>query len=242
MSGLEGELERRAEAVRLVREEGLTVTAASARVGRTRQWLTKWLARADAGEGLEGRSRRSSTSFRPLDDDTVALVLEYRDKLEADPVASSGGVAILAAIEHDGLVPPALRSIERVLTTHGRSRPPIKKRSRSTVPVLPLPRVKGRPGIWQQGDWVQNRYLTGGVRYDSLQTVDVGSQGGIARPYPNRTVLNVVECLIEHVWPVLSIPQAFSVDNAFSNTTHRDNPGLPPVCLTPCLRGLFVSV
>lgn len=224
MGELEGELERRAEAVRLVREEGLRVTVAAARVGRTRQWLTKWLARADAGEGLQDRSRVSSTSFQPLGDEAVALVLEYRDKLDADPVASSGGMAILAAIERDGLVPPALRSIERALTTHGRSRPPIKKRSRSTVPVLPLPRVKGRPGIWQQGDWVQNRYLTGGIRYDSLQTVDVGSQAGIARPYPNRTVLNVVECLIEHVWPVLSIPQAFSVDNAFSNTTHRDNP------------------
>jgi transposase-like protein len=224
MVGFEVEVERRAEAVRLVRDEGLTVVAAAARVGRSRQWLTKWLDRVDAGEGLQDRSRVSATSFRPLGDEVAALVLEYRNRLEADPMASSGGLAILAAMERDGLVPPALRSIERILTIHGRSRASTKKRSRSTVPVLPLPKVKGRPGVWQQGDWVQNRYLTGGVRYDSLQTIDVGSQAGIARQYPDRKVLNVVECLIEHVWPVLSIPHAFSVDNAFSSTTHRDNP------------------
>ena len=218
------ELERRAEAVRLVREEGWTVTAAATEVGRTRQWLTKWLAREESAEGLEDRTRTSSTSFRPLDDDVVAVVLAYRDKLDSDRVASSGGVAILAAMERDRLDPPSLRSIERILTTHGKSRPFVPKRSRSTVPVLPLPQVKDQPGLWQQADWVQNRYLHGGVRYDSLQAIDVGSQTGVARQYPDRKILNVVECLIEHVWPVLSIPQALSIDNAFSSTTHPNNP------------------
>ncbi|HUP14950.1 MAG TPA: helix-turn-helix domain-containing protein [Acidimicrobiia bacterium] len=100
--GFGAEVERRAEAVRLVRDEGLTVVAAAARVGRTRQWLAKWLDRVDAGEGLGDRSRVSSTSFQPLGDEVVALVLDYRNRLEADPMASSGGLAILAAMERDG--------------------------------------------------------------------------------------------------------------------------------------------
>lgn len=102
MVGFGAEVERRAEAVRLVRDEGLTVVAAAARVGRTRQWLAKWLDRVDAGEGLGDRSRVSSTSFQPLGDEVVALVLDYRNRLEADPMASSGGLAILAAMERDG--------------------------------------------------------------------------------------------------------------------------------------------
>ena len=237
------EMDRRVEAVRLVRQEGWKVTAAAAEVGRTRQWLTKWLNRADTAEGLVDRSRASATSFSPLDADQVATVLAYRDRLDTDPVASSGGLAILAAMERDGIDPPSQRSIERILTAHGKSRPRPPKRSRSTVPVLPLP-IVDQPGVWQQTDWVQNRYLDGGVRFDSLQTIDVGSQAGVARQYPDRKIIHVVECLFEHVWPVLSIPQALSFDNAFINTTHPNNPwtapirmclffGVEPVCSPP---------
>jgi hypothetical protein len=155
----------------------------------------------------------------------VEQVLEYRDRLDADPVASIGSTSIVAAMERDGLKRlPAERSIERVLSRHGRSRPPAKKRSRSTVPVLPLPDVGRVPGVWQQTDWVQDRYLTGGIRFNSIQLVDMGSEGLATRQYLRRTVVNSVRLLIEGAWPQLSIPHAISVDNAFAKTTHRDNP------------------
>lgn len=224
MAEFESEVGRRREALRLISEEGLTVADAAVRVGRSRQWLSKWIQRSRSGEGLDDRSRVSSTSFRSLDVGIVSAVLAYRESLEGDSVASIGGLAILAAMERDGLIGlPSVRSIERILTRHGVSQSKKKKPSRSTTPTLPLPRVPAVPGIWQQTDWVQSRYLTGGVGYNSIQLVDMGSRGGFARQYRQRSVVNVVEYLVEYAWPVLSIPQAISVDNAFTKTSHRHN-------------------
>lgn len=224
MVEFESEEARRAEALRLVDEEGLSVTAAAAVVGRSRRWLSKWAARVNAGEGLSDRSRASSTSFQSSSEELVDVVLEYRRRLESDPVASIGGLSILAAMERDGLTGlPSVRSIERILTQAGVSRPRIKKPSRSTIPVLPLPQVGHVPGVWHQSDWIQDRYLEGGIRYNSIQLVDMGPGGGIAHQYQRRSMINTAEFFLEHGWSQLSIPQAISVDNAFSKTSHLDN-------------------
>lgn len=218
------ERDRRVEALRLISVEGMGVADAAAAVGRSRRWLSKWKQRVNAGEGLEDQSRASSTSFEPLDDEIVEMVLEYRTRLEKDSVASIGGLAILAAMERDGAEAPSLRSIERILTVHARSNPATRKPDRSTVARLPLPKVDGRPGIWQQADWIQDRYLEGGIRFNSIQITDVGSDALAAGQHRRRTLLNAVTTLIDHAWPILSIPFGISVDNAFIATTHRDNP------------------
>ena len=226
MAGFSSEEERRGEAVRLVKTDGMPVAEAAETVGRSRRWLSKWLARDRAGEDLSDRSKASSTSFRTLDPGVTDLVLSYRDRLENDPVASVGGLSILAAMERDRIAAPlpSVRSIERILTAHHRTRPAVKKRDRSTVAVLPLPKVGATPGVWQQSDWVQDRYLHGGVRFNSIQISDVGSEGVSADQHQRRTLVNAVTTLIERAWPVLSIPWGMSVDNAFIKTSHRDNP------------------
>src|SRR5665811_932487 len=66
-------------------------------------------------------------------------------------------------------------------------------------------------------------YLEGGIRYNSIQLVDMGPGGGIAHQYQRRSMINVVEFFLEHGWSQLSIPLAISVDNAFSKTSHLDN-------------------
>lgn len=226
MAGFSSEEERRGEAIRLVMAEGMAVADAAEAVGRSRRWLSKWLARDRAGEDLTDRSRASSTSFRSLQPDATGVVLSYRDRLEKDPVASVGGLSILAAMERDRVAAPlpSVRSIERILTRHQRTRPAAKKPDRATVPVLPLPQVQDVPGIWQQSDWVQDRYLQGGIRFNSLQVSDVGSEGVSAGQHQHRTLLNAVTTLVEEAWPILSIPWGMSVDNAFIKTSHRDNP------------------
>ncbi len=42
--------------------------------------------------------------------------------------------------------------------------------------------------------------------------------------YLNRRLLTAVKHLTEQAWPSLSIPYAMGFDNAFSKTTHRNNP------------------
>lgn len=224
MAGVfESEMERRREALRLVDEEGLGVGEAAGRVGRSRRWLSKWLQRQVSGEGIDDRSRapRTRPSVTPLE--VVEAVLAYRERLENDPVASVGGLSVLAAMERDGVASiPSERTIERILSKQGKTRPVSKRVHPSQR--LPLPVVGSAPGVWQQSDWIQDRYLEGGAVFNSLTVSDVGSQAIWAGQHSRRTVLNAVTTLIEEAWPLMSIPQAMSVDNAFSKTTHDNNP------------------
>ena len=219
----DSELARRRRAVELV-TEGVSKAEAARRLGRSRQWVDKWVKRYSSGgvDGLEERSRAPHESPTRTPDRVVAKVLDVRDDLEANPVASIGGLTILAEMEREGFTPiPSVATIERILQRHNRTRPQ-RKKQRSGTP-LPLPQVS-TPGVWQQTDWIQDQWLTGGIRFNSIQLGDVGSQGIAAAQYPDRTLVSAVTFLLERAWPALSIPQAISVDNSFSSTTHANNP------------------
>lgn len=216
-------MELRWQAVRLV-EAGLGVTEVGRRLGRSRRWVHKWLRRfrADGEAGLTDRSRAPKTTLPTIDAMTVAEVLRIRGKLEDDPVASVGAESIQATMERGGWKPiPSVASIERILSREGRTRP-YRHKIRSEN-KLPLP-VVTRPGVWQQADWVQDRYLEGGIRFQSLQATDVGSGAIASQQYSTRTALNAVTFLVQEAWPVLSIPYAMGTDNAFVKTTHPHNP------------------
>ena len=219
----DSEVARRRRAVELV-ADGVSKAEAGRRLGRSRQWVDKWGKRysADGDAGLEDRSRAPHQTPTKTPDRVVAKVLAVRDDLEANPVASIGGLTILAEMERDRFTPiPSVATIERILQRHDRTRPR-RKKQRSGVP-LPLPQVT-TPGVWQQTDWVQDQWLTGGIRFNSIQLGDVGSQGIASAQYPDRTLVSAVTFLLERAWPALSVPQAISVDNSFSATTHRNNP------------------
>jgi transposase len=217
------EVERRRLALELA-AGGMTDSEAAATVGRSRQWLHKWRVR-QAGDGsIDERSRTPNRQPTKTSEDVTAAVLAVRTQLEQDPVASIGAISILATMERAGFEPlPSERTIERILTTRGRSHPRLSKRT-GPKRRLPLPDVAGVPGVWQQSDWIHDRYLRGGIVFNSLQTADVGSAGITAGQYVRRTVRNAVTFLLEQAWPVLSIPQAMSVDNAFVKTSHPNNP------------------
>jgi len=216
------EEERRRRAIELV-EGGVSKTEAARRVGRSRRWVVKWVGRWGEGEGcLVDQSRTPHSQPTRTPQRVVEKILEVRAELEENPAASIGGLSVLAAMERAGFTPiPSVATIERILSRAGVTHQP-RVRGRSGI-KLPLP-VVSVPGIWQQADWVQDRYLEGGIRYHSLQVGDVGSHGVESGQYLDRKVATAVSCLIERAWPRLSIPFAMGTDNAFVKTTHRDNP------------------
>jgi transposase len=218
------EVERRREAVRLV-DEQVSVAEVARRVDRSRKWVYEWVARfrADGVSGLIDRSRAPKTQPAKTPSETVTKVLDTRSMLEGRPEASMGALSILAQMERDGWSGiPSESTIERILSNAGVTRHK-HKRDRSTEVHLPLPDVS-RPGVLHQADWVQDRYLKGGIRFQSLQIADVGSHGVASGQFLDRTILTAVTFLIEQAWPKLSIPQAMTVDNAFAKTTHPNNP------------------
>jgi hypothetical protein len=131
-------------------------------------------------------------------------------------------LSIVATMERQGWPRvPSVASVERILTRQGRTR---RSQGRTRTGIkLPLP-VVTTPGVWQQADWIHDRWLEGGIRFQSLQAVDVGSGAITSGQYLSRSVVNAVTFAIETAWPVMSIPYAMGTDNAFAKTTHRHNP------------------
>jgi putative transposase len=217
------EVELRRRAVGMV-EDGERVSDVAEVLGRSREWVHKWVRRfAQEGEaGLEDRSRRPQSPPVSIDAATVTEVLRVRAELEDNPVASVGASSVQAAMERARWASiPSVPSIERILRRAGRTRP-YRRRQRGDA-KLPIPSVT-KPGVWQQVDWVQDRWLEGGICFQSIQAVDVASGVIASGQYLNRQISTATEFLFENAWPVLSIPLTMGIDNAFINTTHPNNP------------------
>ncbi|MEE9297849.1 MAG: helix-turn-helix domain-containing protein [Acidimicrobiia bacterium] len=206
--------------------QGWRPAAIGRELGRSREWVRVWLGRYEAeGEAaLVDRSRRPHSSPTRLPESVINEIVTVRGLLEGDRFANSGPAAIAAEIERRGLLGtvPSLSSIKRVVAQAGLSRP-YRKRRRSNTSFLGLPNVT-EPGVWQQSDWVQDRHLAGGIRFQSLQITDVGSHMMSAAQHPRRTLNAAVRQLTERAWPHMSIPLAMGTDNAFVGTSHRNNP------------------
>ena len=222
---MDTEYELRLRAVELF-NEGHKTSAISDQLGRSRWWVRKWIGRyeTEGDAGLCDRSRRPKRSPDRLDDTVRAEILKTREALKEHPHANVGAKAIQSVMRREGVVGevPSRSSISRVLKDAGVARVYRKKR-RSTRSILGLPAIV-MAGIWQQADWVQDRWLTGGIRYNSLQISDVGSHMMSSGQYLHRSIYNAVRHLTDKAWPTMSIPLAMGTDNAFARSSHRDNP------------------
>ena len=225
MSNEDIEFEARLAAIELV-EKGWAATAVAQELDRTERWVRKWVHRYEAGgeAGLVSRSRRPHRSPNRLGDTVIVEILRIRGELDDHRHANVGAKAIQSRMQQDGVVGevPSKASISRVLKDAGVARAYRKKR-RSAKAVLGLPAIV-MAGIWQQADWVQDLWLTGGIKYNSIQVSDVGSHMMSSGQYLHRSIYNAVQHLIDRAWPIMSIPLAMGMDNAFARSSHRDNP------------------
>ena len=217
------EFELRCQAMKWL-GEGVGPGEVAERCGRSRQWVYTWRERfeTEGDDGLRDRSRRPRSSPTALDRRVAQRVLAIRADLEADPQAGVSGLEILSVLEREGFESlPSVRSIERILQRAGVTRQPKRAPKNRTGRFVPKVTV---PGLWQQADWIQDRYLEGGIRFNSLQVIDAGCDAMTAGQFVHRSMRNAATFLIEHAWPLLSIPYVMSVDGAFVNTTHPNNP------------------
>lgn len=207
-------------------EAGWKTAAISEELDRSQWWVRKWVRRfeSDGDVGLMDRSRRPKRSPNRLDDTVRNTILEIRADLEDHRHGNVGAKAIRSEMRRDSVVSelPSVASIKRVLKDADVTRTYRKKR-RSTRSILGIPLVTWA-GIWQQADWVQDRWLAGGIKYNSLQISDVGSHMVSSDQYRRRTIYNAVKQLITQAWPTMSIPYHMGTDNAFARSSHRDNP------------------
>jgi hypothetical protein len=141
-------------------------------LGRTRQWVAKWVSRHDPADGdwAAGRKRGPARAPHRTAVETETLVLAVRERLVANPWAQVGADAISWELEKLGVEPPPRRTVERIIARAGATR---RRTGRRRPPKgVPYPQVAaGRPGELHEADLVGPRYLDGGVRFYASLTV-----------------------------------------------------------------------
>ena len=109
---------QRLQMCELVRSGALRVKDAAERFGVDRSTVRRWLARVEAGESAQGRSRRPLTSPARTSPSAQEPLLEVR---KAHPEWGAG--KILEALYPQGDAPFCRRTAERILTRQGLSKP-----------------------------------------------------------------------------------------------------------------------
>ena len=120
MARTEAELRREAVRRRLAGESPAEIART---LGRSRQWVAKWVRRQEAGEEewASGRKRGPGRAPHRTAPETEALVLAVRERLVANPWAQVGAEAIAWELEKLGVEPPPRRTLERILARAGAS-------------------------------------------------------------------------------------------------------------------------
>ena len=214
------EYELRCRAIRL-REQGMPFAQVVARLGRSREWLAKWLRRfRQAGWfGLKTQSRAPKHRPQSMPVRVVVRVLALRAELQAHRTRASrfagiGAEAIRLELARRRVRPlPGLRTIERILKEHQLSGHQPARRKGGGEPY-PVPRARD-PGDLQQTDLVGPRHLRGGAgvtRFYSFHTVALVGRGAATSQARHKSTQALCEHFI-HAWGWLGLPCVSQMDN-----------------------------
>jgi transposase InsO family protein len=114
-------------------QQGLTKAQAAKKFDVSWQWVHTLVIRYEDGglDALEPRSRRPKTSSRSTPAPVRARVLSLRRWLEKEGL-DAGPITIAWHLDHEGLTPPAISTIRRIITAAGLVTPEPAKRPRSS--------------------------------------------------------------------------------------------------------------
>jgi putative transposase len=192
--------------------QGEDPQAICASVGKSTRWLYKWVSRRtpDDPAWCEDQSRKP-------------LISPYRTPTEIEDIIAMvrlslfnkglfcGAQAIRWELEDLGVQPlPSLRTINRILsrrdlTHHRTGRYEPKGKAYPELPAL-------FPNQTHQVDLVGPCYLTGPIRFYSLNAIDIMLNRCAIEPMPSRAAQNVLDAVYA-VWKRMGIPDNLQVDN-----------------------------
>ena len=158
-------MEQRYDAVLMVIRDGFRVSEVALKFKVSRQTLYKWMADYETGglEGLQDRSHRPLHVPHQLDGEREAAIIRLR---LAHPYW--GPVSIAHQMRRDGIVPPSLMTIHRVLARKGLI---VATQQRKKLPTYKR-WERGRPmELWQM-DVVGGVLTEAGVEAKILTGID----------------------------------------------------------------------
>ena len=174
---------------------------------RSRSWLYKWLARAESvEEGWAAERSRARLHSGSYDEQMRQTIVQTRTRLESEGCFVSAEM-IAWELEAEKIKHPSVATIKRILKAAGLTARPKRVPSGTRYPA-PL---AVEPGAVHQADFVGPRHISG-VRFYSLNAVDVCSARAATEPVRSRATENVIPALWR-IWTRLGIPATLQLDN-----------------------------
>ncbi|MEK7862523.1 MAG: helix-turn-helix domain-containing protein [Chloroflexota bacterium] len=212
---------KRREAMAILRR-GIAIQEICSKLGRTRQWLSKWRRRfaAEGEASLRGRSRVPRSRPQATPERIVRAVVAARDRLARRQgrrrFAGIGADAVAWELELSGVrALPVRRTLERILARSGRTARAPKPVRPAAPRGYPAPAAR-RPGDVHETDLVGPRHLrtaAGPLRFYSFHTVDVAGGGIASFQLPDKSAQSFCRYLVGWAWAKLGLPRIWQVDN-----------------------------
>jgi transposase-like protein len=207
---MEDELILRKQAVELFLS-GESISAIKQKLGRSRQWIHKWIRRYRSKGGddwFHSESTAPKQAHNRTPQKKEELVINVRKALEDRRYSQTGALSIMYEIEGRGLKSPSIPSINRILKRNN---------------LINTSSVKQRKGIpypdyftlVQQMDLVGPRYITGGARFYFHNIIDIENHYVGVYPIRDKMSITIAQRIV-HFWTIYGIPDYLQMDNELS--------------------------
>lgn len=203
------EEELRKQAVELIRQ-GLSVTEVSRRLGRSRQWVYKWIDRSSTGNIEWSRSMPKTPRIitNKLDVAIENAVVETRRMLQQHPYKESGAYPILHELSRQGIQTPSVATVNRILKKHGLTQhKPRYAKSGIDYPEEPL--------NMQIMDLIGPRYLRGARRFYLLNIISNDTRHAGVYPILTKNAEDITRS-VTSFWKSYTVPDYLQMDNELS--------------------------
>lgn len=191
-------------------KQGKKVVTIACEIGRTRQWVHKWIKRYEtqSEDWASSRSHAPHDSSTKISSSTKELVIATRKQLEMSPYLESGAYAIWHSMRRQGLETPSVSTINRILSKSGLT----KKKVRYQKSGIDYPPTLENTQIM---DLIGPRYLRGGQRYYLLTIISNDTRHAGVYPILSKSGNDITQSVISF-WKSYSQPSYLQMDNELS--------------------------
>lgn len=199
----------RKQAVTMV-ENGWSVTEVARKLGKTRQWVYKWIARSkeDNPDWNKSQSNAPKKVMNKTSPETEMAIVSTRKMLESHPYMESGAYPIMHELITQGITPPAVATVNRVLKRNGL----VKTKRSYAKSGIDYPE---EPLNMQLMDLIGPRYLKGGDRFYLMNIISNDTRHAGVFPILTKNASDITNSVVSF-WKSYTMPDFLQMDNELS--------------------------
>lgn len=190
--------------------QGQSVSGIAKALGRSRQWVHKWINRSRSDSEAWNQSHSTAPHHSPnkLDPSIEEQVISARQQLLVSPYHESGAYAIWHQLQGKGITPPSVATINRILKRNGL----VTNKVHRSKSGLDYPK---EPIDMHVMDLIGPRYIHGGERFYLLTIISNDTRYAGVYPILSKSGENITQSVIQF-WKSYSLPCFLKLDNELS--------------------------